>query len=69
MMTKRCPAGHERKGKKCVPKYWVDKLSPKGQRKAYQNYLQAKRDIDEPSTISFGSWKKMERAFAKAEED
>jgi len=43
---------------------WIDNLSPKQQRKAFMEWKDAKRQIDEPARLRFHEWKRMERNIA-----
>ena len=45
---------------------WLDKLTKEQQLRAYEDWKQAKREIDESDSLSFFEWKKMERVFAEA---
>jgi len=43
---------------------WVDRLSPKQQRKAFMEWKEAKEEINEPASLRFNEWKRMEREIA-----
>ena len=44
---------------------WLDKLDKNERIESYESYLQAKREIDEPTDITFEEWMKMEREIEK----